>query len=69
MILRGAERRGSRTSLGSPRPTPHGRAYRDAAPRPSYRRVAAHREVLNLKAGAASEPRAARSSLGAKRAV
>jgi len=66
---RGAELGCSQTSPGLPRPTPHGRAYRDAAPRPSFRRVAAHRQVLNPKAGAASEPRAARSSLGAKRAV
>jgi len=32
---------------GSPRPTPHGRAYGAAAPRPSFHRVAAHRQVLN----------------------
>ena len=43
--------------------------YGRAAPRTSFRGVAAHRQVLNPKAGAASEPRAARSSLGAKRAV
>ena len=43
--------------------------YGGAAPRTSFDEVAAHRQVLNPKAGAASERRAARSSLGAKRAV
>ncbi len=43
--------------------------YGDAAPRTSFRRVAAHRQRPNPRAGAASEPHAARSSLGAKRAV
>ena len=66
---RGAELGCSQTSPGSPRPTPHGRAYRNAAPRPSFRWLVPHRQVLNPKAGAASEPHAARSSLGAKRAV
>ena len=48
----------------TPRP-----GYGEAAPRTSFDEVAAHRQVLNPKAGAASERRAARSSLGAKRAV
>src|SRR5437762_13181230 len=48
----------------TPRPR-HGRA----APRTSFNEVAAHRQVPNPKAGAASEPHAARSSVGAKRAV
>ncbi len=43
--------------------------YGAAAPRTCFNEVAAHRQVLNPKAGAASEPRAARSSVGAKRAV
>src|SRR6266540_3966042 len=47
VITRGAELGCSQTSPGSPRPTPHGGAYGDAAPRPSFRRLAAHRQVLN----------------------
>jgi hypothetical protein len=37
--------------------------------RTSFNEVAAHWQVLDPKAGAASERRAARSSVGAKRAV
>jgi len=43
--------------------------YAQAAPRTSFNDVAAHKQVLNPKTGAASEPRAARLSIGAKRAV
>jgi len=43
--------------------------YGEAAPRPSFRRMAAHRQLPNPSAGAAPQPHAARSSLGAKRAV
>jgi hypothetical protein len=43
--------------------------YGHAAPRTSFIEVAAHRQVLDPKAGAASERRAARSSIGEKRAV
>src|SRR5438132_4695540 len=45
--MRGAEGRCSGGRLCSPRPTPHGRAYEGAAPRTSFRPVAAHRLVLN----------------------
>ncbi len=43
--------------------------YGPAAPRTSFRRVAAHRQVLIPRAGAGSERGAARSSVGEKRAV
>src|SRR3989441_11027840 len=43
--------------------------YGNAAPRTSFRRVAAHRQRPNPMAGAGSQPDAARSSIGAKRAV
>src|SRR5438046_10487990 len=39
--------------------------HRRAAPRTPFNEVAAHRQVPNPKAGAASEPRATRSSLRA----
>jgi len=48
----------------TPRP-----CYGGAAPRTSFRRVAAHRQLSNPRAGASAQPRAARSSIGAKRAV
>src|SRR6266566_4098193 len=52
---------------GSVRRAPHPTAaLREAAPRTSFNEVAAQRQVLNPKWGAASEPRAARSSIGAK---
>src|SRR5436190_3820611 len=66
---RGAERGCSRSGICAPRPTPHGRATeRPRRARPSVG-GAAHSQVLNPRAGAASEPHAARSSVGAKRAV
>ncbi len=40
-----------------------------AAPRTSFRRVVAHRQLLNPTAGAGSQPCAARSCIGVKRAV
>jgi len=43
--------------------------YGAAAPRPSFRRVAAHSQVLIPRAGAGSQRGAARSSTGEKRAV
>ncbi len=43
--------------------------YGAAAPRTSFRRVAAHSQVLIPRAGAGSQRRAARSSVGEKRAV
>ena len=43
--------------------------YGDAAPRTSFRRVAAHRQLPSPKARAGSELRAARSSIGERRAV
>jgi len=43
--------------------------YGAAAPRTSFRRVAAHSQVLIPRAGAGFQRRAARSSVGAKRAV
>jgi len=43
--------------------------YGGAAPRPSFRRVAAHRQRPNPGAGAGPQPHAARSTIGAKRAV
>jgi len=66
---RGAELGCSQASPGSPRPTPHGRAYRDAAPRASFRRGGLPIVKFSTQGGAAAQPRAARSSLGAKRAV
>jgi len=43
--------------------------YGGAAPRTSFRRVAAHRQLPSPTAGADSQTRAARSSVRAKRAV
>jgi len=43
--------------------------YGAAAPRTSFRRVAAHSQVLIPRAGAGSQRRPARSSVSAKRAV
>jgi len=43
--------------------------YGEAAPRTSFRRVAARRQLPRPPAGAASRVRAARSSIGAQRAV
>jgi len=43
--------------------------YGHAAPRSSFKEVAAHRQLPSPTAGAGSEPRAARSRFGAKRAV
>ncbi len=40
-----------------------------AAPRTSFRRVVAHRQLPSPTTGANSQPRAARVSVGAKRAV
>src|SRR5207253_59826 len=73
VLLKGAveraERGCSRTSPWFAAPhTPRPR-HGEAAPRTSFNEVAAHRQVLNPPAGAASEPRAARASVGAKRAV
>ncbi len=48
----------------TPRP-----GYGQAAPRTSINEAAAHGQVLNPKAGAVSQLRAAPSSVGAKRAV
>jgi len=53
--------------LGAPY-TPRPR-YEGAAPRTSFRPVAAQRQLPSPRAGASSQLRAARSSDGAKRAV
>jgi len=50
----------------APHPTA---ALRGAAPRTSFQEVAAHRQVLIPRVGAGSQRRAARSSVGEKRAV
>jgi len=50
----------------APHPTA---ALRAVAPRTSFRRVAAQSQVLIPRAGAGSQRRAARSSVGEKRAV
>ncbi len=68
VIPRGAERRCSRGTICSPRPTPHGRATgapRRAPPSVGWLPIG----KFSTQSGAATQPRAARSSLGAKRAV
>ena len=50
-------------------PHTRGPRYGEAAPRTSFDRMVAQRQLPDPRASAGSEPRAARSSVGAKSAV